>query len=115
MDVDSGLERVRRHIHRYAASRGRAVTLDELARVGQMGKFALIRAFQRCHGMTPHRYVIEVRVRCAKALLARGEPASVAAVRAGFVDQAHLTRRFREIVGLTPSAYARASRERSTD
>jgi AraC-like DNA-binding protein len=48
---------------------------------------------------------------CAgRAGVPRFQPVSVAAAEAGFCDQAHLSRRFRQVVGVTPGEYARASR-----
>jgi transcriptional regulator GlxA family with amidase domain len=46
-----------------------------------------------------------VRVRLAKTLLAQGLPIAQAAVEAGFVDQAHLTKHFKRIFGVTPGRY----------
>jgi AraC-like DNA-binding protein len=55
--------------------------------------------------MTPHAYVTQVRVRRAKSLLREGLPIAMVAAEAGFYDQAHLTRQFKCIVGVTPGRY----------
>jgi AraC-like DNA-binding protein len=89
------------------------VTLDQLASVARLGKFRLLRAFERQVGMPPHRYLIHLRIRWAELLLSRGEAPSVVAARVGFVDQSHLTRRFKQIVGATPGAHARRGRTSS--
>jgi transcriptional regulator GlxA family with amidase domain len=48
-----------------------------------------------------------LRLRAARALLARGrEPAQVA-IEVGFADQSHLGRWFRRTYRLTPAAYQR--------
>ena len=55
--------------------------------------------------MSPHQYLIEVRVHSALALLSAGaERPSLAEVAAavGFSDQSHLTRQFKRILGTTP-------------
>jgi transcriptional regulator GlxA family with amidase domain len=57
--------------------------------------------------MTSHAYLTQTRVRRAKPLLRAGLPAGQVAVETGFYDQAHLTRHFEQIVGLTPARYAR--------
>ena len=67
--------------------------------------FHLTRIFKKAIGMSPHQYLIEVRVHSANALLAAGpEHPSLAEVAAavGFSDQSHLTRQFKRILGTTP-------------
>jgi AraC-like DNA-binding protein len=83
------------------------VTLHALAGLAGLSAFHLCRVFRQTVGMTPHAYLTQVRVRRAKSLLRAGLPITVVADRAGFYDQAHLTRHFKRIVGLTPGRYAR--------
>jgi AraC-like DNA-binding protein len=81
--------------------------LEELAVLVGAEPFALVRAFREVHGLPPHAYLNQVRVRAARVLLAGGvSPAEVAA-RVGFADQAHLTRHFKRHVGVPPGAYQR--------
>jgi AraC-like DNA-binding protein len=56
-------------------------------------------------GLTPHAYQDQLRVRRAKQLLDREVPIAQAAVEAGFYDQAHLTRHFKRVMGVTPGRY----------
>lgn len=81
------------------------VTLADLAAYVGLTPFHLCRVFRRATGMTPHGYQIQVRVRRARAMLLAGYPIATAAVEAGFWDQAHLTRHFTRVVGLTPGQY----------
>lgn len=83
------------------------VTLHALAEVAGLSAFHLCRVFRAAVGMTPHAYQTQVRVRRAKSLLRDGLPITLVAVQAGFYDQAHLTRHFKRIVGLTPGRYVR--------
>jgi AraC-like DNA-binding protein len=55
--------------------------------------------------MTPHDYQIQIRVRRARTLLLAGCPIAQAAAEAGFYDQAHLTRHFKRITGISPGRY----------
>jgi AraC-like DNA-binding protein len=62
------------------------------------------------YGMSPHRFQLAHRVRCARSLLEAGVPISEVAQRAGFADQSHFHRHFRRTLGMTPARYVRALR-----
>jgi AraC-like DNA-binding protein len=83
------------------------VSLLELAGVGGLSVWRLVRAFGAQVGLPPHAYQVQRRVLLAKRLLAAGAPPAQVAARCGFTDQAHLTRRFKALVGTTPGRYAR--------
>ena len=67
-----------------------------------------MRVFRAETGLTPHAYVVDVRVRRARELLRAGVSPAAAAGLVGFADQAHLTRAFKARLGVTPGAYRRA-------
>jgi AraC family transcriptional regulator len=72
--------------------------------------------FKRSTGFAVHEYVIRQRVYRAKQLLTRGElAASQVAAEAGFSHQSHMARAMRRVLGVTPSAIARSSREIAGD
>jgi len=82
-------------------------SLDDLARTTGMSPFVLVRAFRQETGLPPHAYVNHLRVRLARDLLDGGVAPAEVAFRAGFADQAHLTRHFKRVVGVPPRAYQR--------
>lgn len=88
----------------------RRLTLADLARAAETGRYAVIRAFQRQIGMSPYAYLTQIRVERARALLQSGSSVAAAARRVGFSDQSHLTRKFKRFVGITPAAFARGAR-----
>jgi AraC-like DNA-binding protein len=91
---------------RYAES----LRLAELSQIARLSTYHLIRAFRREVGLTPHAYVVDVRVRRARDLLRAGVAPVEVALRVGFADQAHLTRVFKARIGVAPGAYQRARR-----
>lgn len=84
------------------------VTLEDAARIAGIGPFHLIRLCRRHVGLTPHAYVTQVRVERAKHLLKSGTPAAHVALDVGFADQAHFSKRFKQLTGTTPAHYAAA-------
>jgi AraC-like DNA-binding protein len=92
----------RAYLEEHAAEQ---VTLQALSRIAGLSAFHLCRVFGTAVGMPPHAYQTQARVRRARSLLRSGVPISQVAVDAGFSDQAHLTRHFKRIVGLTPGRY----------
>ena len=84
------------------------VTLAQLAAEAGCSTHHLIRAFRRATGITPHAYLVDVRVRRAQDLLKAGAAPAKVAADVGFADQAHLTRAFKARIGVPPAAYQRA-------
>jgi len=85
------------------------VRLAELSTVAGLSRFELVRRFRGQMGLTPHAFQTNLRIERARALLAAGEPPAAVAAGCGFADQPHLTRVFRQAVGITPGRYARAT------
>jgi AraC-like DNA-binding protein len=81
------------------------VSLDQLAEVAETRPFRLIRAFNRLHGLPPHAYLTQLRVRRARDLIGAGHPLAEVAAAVGFADQSHLNRHFKRILGVTPGRY----------
>lgn len=86
-------------------------SLDELAALVGTGKFALLRAFLKVHGMPPYEYLSQLRVRRVQRMLESGAGLADVAAAVGFTDQSHMSRRFREVIGMPPGAYRRAYHE----
>ncbi|MBW8481735.1 AraC family transcriptional regulator [Actinomadura parmotrematis] len=80
-------------------------TLGDLAADLGMSRYRLLRTFRASAGMPPYAWLAQHRVHRARALLDAGRRPAEAAALAGFADQAHLTRWFRRVLGVTPGAY----------
>jgi AraC-like DNA-binding protein len=85
-----------------------SVRLADIARAAGLPPYRAFRAFARAVGMPPHAYQRQARVRRAAALIRHGDPLSEVAAAAGFADQAHMTRLFRRMMGVTPGVYRAA-------
>ena len=79
--------------------------LDELAETAGIDRFRLTRLFQRAFGISPHAYLVRLRLRAARRLLATGRTPAQVAAEVGFADQSHLGRWFRRAYRMTPAAY----------
>lgn len=84
-------------------------TLHDLAAAADVSPFHLVRIFHRHMGMPPSSYRRALRIQAAQKLLRRGQPTVDVAVACGFYDQAHLTRHFKAVTGVTPMRYAHAA------
>lgn len=84
--------------------------LEELAAVADLNVYQLIRLFSRMAGLTPHAYLVQLRLDDARSHLRNGMPIAEAAVAAGFCDQSALANHFRRSYGITPRQYAQATR-----
>ena len=77
-----------------------------LSSIAGLSPFHFARAFKKSVGVTPHDYVIQRRVERARELLVGSDmPLSEIALAAGFADQSHCARRFREYIGMCPRDY----------
>ncbi|MER5788016.1 AraC family transcriptional regulator [Streptomyces sp. NPDC001980] len=86
------------------------LALEEAARLLHAHPAHLVRAFSGAYGIAPHQYLMSRRVGRARRLLLDGVPPGETAAAAGFYDQAHLTRHFKRLVGVTPRRYRDSAR-----
>jgi AraC-like DNA-binding protein len=80
-------------------------SLADLAADLGLSRYQLLRAFRTTVGVPPYAWLAQHRVTRARGLLEAGLRPAEAAGLVGFADQAHLTRWFRRVLGVTPAAY----------
>jgi AraC family transcriptional regulator len=92
------LERLRDYV---VAHLDEPIEVAALAEIAGRSPFHFSRVFARSVGMTPHRYVVHLRLRRAIELVREGRSglAEIAA-RTGFADQSHLSRWVRRVNGV---------------
>lgn len=86
-----------------------ALRLSDLAAVAGLSEFHFLRCFTQSFGVSPHAYARRRRIERAAQLLREGWSIAQAAGACGFSSQSHLTRAFRQEIGVTPAtlrAYA---------
>lgn len=91
------------------------ICLDQICRCAGLSKSTLLRAFARSKGVTPYRYLENIRIGAAKKLLEQGAAPVEAAMRTGFSDQSHFTNYFSRFIGLSPGAYREIFRKREDE
>jgi AraC family transcriptional regulator len=75
-----------------------------LARMTHRSQFHFSRAFTRSVGVSPHRYVVHLRLQRAVEIIRDGKfGLAEIAVKTGFADQSHLTRWVRRVHGVSPT------------
>lgn len=103
-----GLTRVR---ERLADAAGEVPSMAALERLAGLDRWTLARQFRLAFGTNPSRYRTQRRLERARQSIAAGAALADAAAAAGFADQSHLTRQFKQAYGLTPGGWRSALSE----
>ena len=84
------------------------ILLKDMSAVAQRSTAYFCRAFKRTFGRSPHAYLIDRRVKLAGDLMLKSDATlSEIAQAAGFADQSHFCRHFRQVTGETPAVWRR--------
>src|SRR5665213_4070786 len=87
-----------------------ALTLDEVAAIGGVSRFHMVRSFAAATGLSVMRYVRARRLSEAARALAGGAPDILAlALEADYGSHEAFTRAFRDSFGVTPEAVRAAT------
>ncbi|GID03552.1 helix-turn-helix domain-containing protein [Pseudomonas sp. 008] len=82
------------------------LTLEQLAVTYGHNELRFLRDFTQAIGLTPHAYLIEVRLQVARRLIERTAlPLASIALDVGFAHQSHMGSAFRKYLAMTPSQY----------
>ncbi|MEC7520234.1 MAG: AraC family transcriptional regulator [Myxococcota bacterium] len=82
-------------------------SLEALAARVSLSPSRLMHAFTESVGIPLRPYLRWLRVQRAATAIVTGTPLSLAAAEAGFSDAAHMSRTFKQMFGMTPSALQR--------
>ncbi len=88
------------------------LSLESIAQVAGMSRYHFIRRFKQTMHESPYQYLIGQRIEQAKQLL-KVSPLSIAdtAIACGFANQSHLTKHFKQRVGITPQLFRRTTQQ----
>jgi transcriptional regulator GlxA family with amidase domain len=96
-------------IEHMTANLAQNLTIDDLCGVAGVSRSQLAVIFQRETRQTPMRYLERLRIERAMQLLRLATPTlDELAADVGFCDAKHFARRFKLLVGTTPSEYRRS-------
>ncbi len=102
----AALARVTRTVRMIEAQPATGLTLVRLAREARLSPFHFLRVFGSLTGVTPHQYLMRLRLRAAAVRLTAGsEKILDIALDAGFGDVSNFNRAFRAEFGVSPRAY----------
>lgn len=91
------------------------MTVQELAGVVGLSPYYFSRLFRKYTNMSPHAYLIDLRIAFARDLLASSQhPIEQIAERCGFNSIQHFIRCFRQHVGCSPREYRKQTSVRTT-
>jgi AraC family transcriptional regulator len=86
------------------------VAVEKLARECSFSRCHFSRAFKLSFGVSPHQYILQMRMSKAKELLVRSElRITHIAIDCGFSDSSHFTKVFTRYTGYSPSCWRRAN------
>ena len=100
--VTQGIEWIR-------ARRDDDITVEDIARSVELSESRFSHIFTDNVRISVRRYLLWLRLRDAMTLLSQGKSLTETAHEAGFSDSAHLTRTFRGMLGIAPSALTKES------
>lgn len=85
----------------------KAIDLDKIADQAAFSKYHFLRLFKNTFGMSPHQYLISVRVNAAKKLLLTKMTISDVCFAVGFESVPSFTRLFKQKIGISPGLFVK--------
>jgi AraC family transcriptional regulator len=87
------------------------VGLEDAARQAGLSPFHFLRVFRKAIGVTPHQYLLRLRLRQAARLLAGGAmTVTEVALEVGFQDLSNFVRTFKRAAGVAPARFSKRRR-----
>lgn len=100
--VDKKFEEIISHLEKNYKEN---ISIDELSKIFELNPFYIIRLFKSKINLTPHAYLLNLKINKAKELLKKDYSIVDTALECGFFDQSHFHKNFLKIVACTPNEY----------
>lgn len=85
------------------------LSIEDMCRTVHVTPFHFIRLFKEKTGMTPHEYLLNVRINNAMDIIKKYEyPISEVAKMCGFVNAGHFSSVFKRMTGISPSEFRKS-------
>jgi AraC family transcriptional regulator len=82
------------------------ISLAEIAAELNISQYHFCRLFKQSIGVSPHKYIIQQRIKRAQELLLKNDTKLAdIALATGFANQGHFCYQFRKLMGVTPKQY----------
>lgn len=104
---DPAIQKMRDYLQSHCT---RDVKVQELADLAGVSRVHATRQFTAAYGIAPHEYLNSTRVIRVKQMIKHGASLTQAALDAGFSDQAHMSKRFKRSMGMSPGQYQKILR-----
>ncbi|MBN2221487.1 MAG: helix-turn-helix transcriptional regulator [Vallitaleaceae bacterium] len=105
----TNLERVVSYIEQFYAAN---LQIEDLAKEAGLSSYYFVRAFKKKYTLTPHRYLLKVRLQKARELLESGRyKVEEVASLCGFVNASHFTATFHKELGELPSNFTISAKQ----
>ncbi|MEA4962495.1 helix-turn-helix transcriptional regulator [Lutispora sp.] len=86
------------------------ITIADICDEINISPFHFIRTFKKKNGISPHQYLLKIRIQKARELLKSGRySVSETAMLCGFVSMPHFSSTFKDMTGCSPVEYKRIS------
>ncbi|WHH61068.1 AraC family transcriptional regulator [Petroclostridium sp. X23] len=93
------------YIHAFFSSN---ISIEDICREINVSSFHFIRTFKKEIGISPHRYLLNLRIKKAEELIRMGQYSiAEVAMMCGFVSLSHFSSTFKGITGLSPREFRR--------
>jgi len=88
-------------------------TISNLAKISYMAESNFRHSFKRITGLSPINFLIRLRIEKATEFMADDSDINVTetAVKSGFENSAYFSKKFKEIIGITPIAFLKKQRK----
>ncbi|MBN1501690.1 MAG: helix-turn-helix transcriptional regulator [Spirochaetes bacterium] len=84
------------------------LSLEDISMSVNLSPYHFLRIFKNETGITPHKYLINLKIISSYNLLEKGLSSAEISYQLGFTDQSHFIKTFKDFTGITPGQYVKS-------